>query len=193
MTLTGEEIKCYLEYSYGNWFNQMSDASDDLLRFKRNEDGTIKYSQRTGAPELEEIYYNYSSAAGINYAVDVSKQVGERVTITGLSNGTPFDLDNMYTVAINSYRGSGGGGHLTRGAGIPQDELSERIITSTDRDIKYNLMTWIKAKKIVTPQILGNVKIVPEEWWEEAKSRDYQLLFESTPEPIQKKSEEPKQ
>ena len=123
MALTGEEIQDYLEYSFGNWFNEMSNESDDLMQFRHNEDGDIKYSARTGFPELETAYYNFSSAAGINYTVDISKPVGDRVSITALTDGTPFDFDQTYTVAINSYRGSGGGGLLTRGADIPQDEL----------------------------------------------------------------------
>ncbi len=177
MALTGEEIQDYLEYSFGNWFNEMSNESDDLLKFRHNEDGNIKYSARTGSPELETAYYNFSTAAGINYTVDISKPVGDRVSIIGLTDGTPFDFDQIYTVAINSYRGSGGGGLLTRGADIPQDELLERIISSTNRDIKYNLMQWIKDKKIITPHIIGNWKIVPEEWWEKGKERDYEILF----------------
>ena len=36
-----------------------------------------------------------------------------------------FDLNKTYKVAVNSYRGNGGGGHLTRGAKIPQEELSK--------------------------------------------------------------------
>ncbi len=192
MRLTGEEVDNYLEYSFGNWFNEMKDSSDHLLIFKMNEDGSIKYSQRSGSPELEEIFYNYSSAAGINYTVDVSKPAGDRVNIVELSNGTPFDFDNTYTVAINSYRGSGGGGHLTRGAGIPQDELSERIITSTERDIRYNLMQWIKEKKIIKPHILGNWKIIPEEWWQKGKEKDYKILFGNTSEPKQNNTEEHK-
>jgi 2',3'-cyclic-nucleotide 2'-phosphodiesterase/3'-nucleotidase len=184
MTLTGEEIKNYLEYSFSGWFNEMKDTSDHILIFKMNEDGSIKYSQRAGSPELEEIYYNYSSAAGINYTVDVSKPAGDKVNIVELTDGTTFDFDKTYNVAINSYRGSGGGGHLTRGAGIPQDELSERIINSTDRDIRYNLMQWIKEKKIIKPSILGNWKIIPEEWWQKGKEKDYQILFEvSAPRP----------
>lgn len=193
MTLTGEEIDGYLEYSFGNWFNEMKDSSDHLLIFKMNEDGSIQYSQRTGSPELEEIFYNYSSAAGINYTVDVSKPAGDRVNIVGLTNGTLFDFDKTYKVAINSYRGSGGGGHLTRGAGIPQDELSERIINSTDRDIRYNLMEWIKEKKIIKPHIIGNWKIVPEEWWQKGKERDYKLLFGINSEFKQNNIEETKQ
>jgi 2',3'-cyclic-nucleotide 2'-phosphodiesterase/3'-nucleotidase len=177
MALTGEEIQDYLEYSFGNWFNEMFHESDDLLKFRHNEDGDIKYSARTGFPELETAYYNFSSAAGINYTVDISKPRGDRVNITTLSDGTEFDFDKTYTVAINSYRGSGGGGLLVRGAGISLDELSERIIISTNRDIKYNLMQWIKDKKIITPLIIGNWKIVPEEWWKKGRERDYEILF----------------
>jgi len=192
MALTGEEIQDYLEYSFGNWFNEMSNESDDLLKFRHNEDGDIKYSARTGFPELETAYYNFSSAAGINYTVDISKPVGDRVSIIGLTDGTLFDFDQIYTVAINSYRGSGGGGLLTRGADIPQDELSERILSSTNRDIKYSLMEWIKDKNIIAPHIIGNWKIVPEEWWLRGKTKDYELLFGEKPLPPQTKTEEPK-
>ena len=38
-------------------------------------------------------------------------------------------------------------------------------------------MQWIKDKKIITPHIIGNWKIVPEEWWEKGKERDYEILF----------------
>ena len=34
-----------------------------------------------------------------------------------------FDINKIYKVAINSYRGNGGGGHLVKGAGIPKEEL----------------------------------------------------------------------
>jgi 2',3'-cyclic-nucleotide 2'-phosphodiesterase/3'-nucleotidase len=190
MDLTGEEIKDYLEYSYGTWFNEMSSETDHLLRFKFNEDGSLKYSSRTGFPELEEVYYNFSSAAGINYTVDVSKPAGDRVNIIELSDRTPFNFDKTYTVAINSYRGSGGGGLLTHGAGISQDELSEKIITSTDHDIKYILMKWIKEEKVIKPHIIGSWSVIPENWWESGREKDYQLLFGGKPK--QTKNEEQK-
>ena len=125
MELTGQEIKDYLEFSYGNWFNQMKDENDHLLKFKLDGDGNLKYSERSKSPELEERYYNYESAAGIDYVVDVTRPVGERVIIKSFSNGKSFDLNSTYKVAVNSYRGNGGGGHLTRGAKIPKEELSK--------------------------------------------------------------------
>ena len=90
MELTGQEIKDYLEFSYGNWFNQMKNENDHLLKFKLDESGNIKYSERTKSPELEERYYNFESAAGIDYVVDVTKPIGEKVTIKNFSNGNCF-------------------------------------------------------------------------------------------------------
>ncbi|HEX7356663.1 MAG TPA: bifunctional UDP-sugar hydrolase/5'-nucleotidase [Ignavibacteriaceae bacterium] len=177
MELSGQEIKDYLEYSYGNWFNQMKNENDHLLKFKLDENGNIKYSERTKTPELEERYYNFESAAGINYTVDVTKPVGSRVIIKSFSNGKDFDLDKTYKVAVNSYRGNGGGGHLTRGAKIPQEELSKRVINSTEKDLRYYLMKWIEKEKLVTPKLLGNWKVIPENYWEAGKEKDYQILF----------------
>ncbi len=139
--------------------------------------GNIKYSERTKSPELEERYYNFESAAGIDYVVDVTKPIGERVTIKSFSNGNPFDLNTKYKVAVNSYRGNGGGGHLTRGAKIPQEELSNRIINSTEKDLRFYLMKWIEKEKLVTPKLIGNWKVVPENFWQAGKQKDYQILF----------------
>lgn len=177
MELSGQEIKDYLEYSFGNWFNEMEDENDHLLKFKYDEDGSIKISERYNTPEFEERYYNYSSATGIKYTVDVSEPVGERVTITTLSNGEDFDLDEIYKVAINSYRGNGGGGHLIHGAGIPKDELSKRIINSTEKDLRFHIMKWIKEKNVITPKLIDNWKVVPETWWKNGREKDYELIF----------------
>lgn len=177
MELSGQEIKDYLEFSYGNWINQMKDKNDHLLKFKLDENGNLIYSERSKSPELEERYYNFDSAAGIEYVVDVTKPAGERIKIIKFSNGNAFDLNKKYKVAINSYRGNGGGGHLTRGAEIPQEDLSKRIINSTENDLRYFVMKWIEDKQIVTPVLLNNWKVIPENFWQTGKQKDYQILF----------------
>jgi len=177
MVLTGQEVKDYLEYSFGNWFNQMDNDSDHVLKFKLDEDSSIQYSERYSTPMLEERFYNYSSASGLDYTVDISKPVGERITFFLLSDSTSFSLDSTYTVAINSYRGNGGGGHLIRGAGIPKEELAERIIHSTNTDLRLQIMNWIKEKKELYPRIIGNWDIKPQAWWQKGKEIDYKLLF----------------
>jgi len=175
--LSGQEIKDYLEYSYGNWMNQMKDENDHLLKFKLDEKGNLIYSERSKSPELEERYYNFDSAAGIEYVVDVTKPAGERVNIIKFSNGSVFDLNKKYKAAINSYRGNGGGGHLTRGAKIPQENLSKRVINSTEKDLRYFVMKWIEDKQVVTPVLLNNWKVIPENFWQAGKQKDYQVLF----------------
>lgn len=175
--LTGQEIKGYLEFSYDMWFNKMNDANDNLLNFVKDENGNLRLSDRYNSPMLEARYYNFSSAAGINYTVDVSKSAGERVEIISLVGGEKFDAEKKYKVAINSYRGNGGGGHLTQGAQIDKDELSSRILNSTEKDLRFYLMKWIEAEKEIVPEAFGNWKVIPEDWYNGAKERDYKLLF----------------
>jgi 2',3'-cyclic-nucleotide 2'-phosphodiesterase / 3'-nucleotidase len=188
MALYGQEIKDYLEFSYGNWMNEMKDENDHLIRFSKDENGEIKFSARYNTPETEERFYNYSSAAGINYTVDVSKPAGDRINITGLINGELFELDNTYTVAINSYRGSGGGGHLTRGAGIPKEELSNIIMASTEKDFRHYMTSWIEEKKTINPEIISTWRVLPESWWEKGREKDYKLLFGTEAPVLEKQS-----
>jgi 2',3'-cyclic-nucleotide 2'-phosphodiesterase/3'-nucleotidase len=184
MKLSGQEIKDFLEYSYGIWFNQMQGADDRLILFKKDEDGKLIWSNRYNSYQTVARYYNYDSAAGIIYTVDVSKPIGERITIKSMADGTPFDMNKQYKVAINSYRATGGGGHLTEGAGIPKAELTERMLSSTIKDLRYFLMKWIEEQQVVTPEALGNWEVIPAEWVAKAKEKDYVLLYKSeAPEP----------
>jgi 2',3'-cyclic-nucleotide 2'-phosphodiesterase/3'-nucleotidase len=177
MRLSGKEIKGFLEYSASNWFNQMKSENDDLLKFKLDKNGKKIISERNNRPLLYAPFYNFASAAGIKYSVDVSKPEGERINILSMQDGSPFDLSKEYSVAVNSYRGNGGGGHLVKGAGIPHDELSKRIIKSTDRDLRFLMMKNIEKEKVIYPKLIGNWKIIPESWAEKGKEKDYKLLF----------------
>jgi 2',3'-cyclic-nucleotide 2'-phosphodiesterase / 3'-nucleotidase len=177
MVMSGTEIKNYLEYSYTLWFNQMKNADDHLLRFDVDDKGNLKLENRNKMPMLKNQYYSFDCAAGINYTVDVSKPIGERINILSLNNGQPFDLNKKYKVAVNSYRGNGGGGHLVNGAGIPKEEINNRIITSTEKDLRYYMMKWIEKNRTVTPKGTGNWKVIPEDWWAKGKEKDYKILF----------------
>ena len=172
MKLSGKEVKDALEMSYNLWTNQMKSADDHLLLFRKQ--------RREGATDrasFQNFSFNFDSAAGIIYTVDVTKPKGEKVTIISMADGTPFSMDKMYKVALNSYRGNGGGELLTKGAGIPQDELKGRILFSTDKDLRYYLMQYIEKKGVIEPHALGQWKFIPEEWVEPAAKRDYEYLF----------------
>ncbi|MCD8091830.1 MAG: bifunctional metallophosphatase/5'-nucleotidase [Bacteroides sp.] len=172
MHLSGKEVRGALEMSYALWTNRMQSPDDHLL--------LLRERRRDGAEDrasFKNFSFNFDSAAGIIYTVDVTKPTGEKVTILSMADDTPFRMDKVYTVAVNSYRGNGGGELLTKGAGISQDELKDRIITSTDKDLRYYLMQYIEQKKVIEPHALNQWKFVPEEWVAPAAKRDYDFLF----------------
>ena len=172
MTLSGKEIKDFLEMSYYMWTNQMKSPDDPLLWFKEK--------RREGAEDrasFQNFSFNFDSASGIIYTVDVTKPQGEKVTIVSMADGSPFHLDKIYRVALNSYRGNGGGELLTKGSGIPQEKLKERIVFSTDKDLRFYLMNYIEKKGVMDPKALNQWKFVPEEWTVPAAKRDSEYLF----------------
>lgn len=168
MRLTGKEIKGFLEESYSIWTNQMTSADDHLLLIREKDNGAYTFVNPS---------FNFDSAAGIIYTVDVSKPKGEKVTIISMSDGEPFHEKKEYKVAINSYRGNGGGELLTKGAGIPMDSLKERIISSTDKDLRYYMIQHIKSKGTINPEPLNQWKMIPAEWVDKAAVNDAKLLF----------------
>ena len=168
MKLSGKEIKGFLEMSYALWTNQMKSASDHLLLLDDSKSGFGRFKNPT---------FNFDSAAGIIYTVDVTKPEGSRVDIKSMADGTPFQMDKIYKVAINSYRGNGGGDLMTKGAGIPKEELKSRIITSTEKDLRYYLMKRIEEKKQLDPKPLNQWKFIPEEWTVPAAKRDCETVF----------------
>ena len=177
MQLSGKEIKNYLEFSYSLWFNQMKSPEDHLIKFDLDESGNIKFDKRNNAPVLKNQYYNFDAAMGIDYTVDVSKPAGDKIKIISMHDGSAFNESGMYKVAVNSYRGNGGGNHLIIGAGIAKDDLSKRVITSTEKDLRFYMMKWIEKNKTIRPKASGNWKVIPEEWWQKGKEKDYKLIF----------------
>lgn len=168
MKLTGKEIKDFLEMSYALWTNQMQSPDDHLMLLNEEDNGFGRFKNPS---------FNFDSAAGIVYTVDVTKPQGEKIRIERMANGEPFDLNKTYRVAVNSYRGNGGGDLLTKGAGIPKAELAKRIVYSTDKDLRYYLMKRIEEVKVLDPKPLNQWKFIPEEWTVPASKRDYDILF----------------
>ena len=171
LRMTGEEIRKHLEYSYDMWTNTMKSPEDHALRLNDNSKDD---QQRTG---FQYYTFNFDSACGIDYEVDLTKPDGEKVKILRFTNGVPFDEKKWYKVAMNSYRANGGGELLTLGAGIPQDSLYNRVIFHTDRDQRYYLTNEIKRMGVINPKPNNNWKFVPENWVKPALERDRQQLF----------------
>jgi 2',3'-cyclic-nucleotide 2'-phosphodiesterase/3'-nucleotidase len=176
MNLSGKEIKDYLEYSYSLWLNTMSSADDNLLLFRKGDDGKL-ITHNNGRALLKSSYFNFDCAAGIRYQVDASKPVGQRVNILSMEDGSPFSQEKIYQVAINSYRGTGGGEHLTQGVGLTQQEIRKRIVSTSSKDMRYFLMKWIEHSGKYNPVNPNNWEIIPTEWVQKAAKKDRFLLF----------------
>lgn len=169
MKLRGHEIRKHLEMSYDQWVNTMTSPADHIMLLSDDNTST--------RPGFKNLTFNFDSAAGIDYEVDVTKPDGQKVSILRMSNGEPFVESKWYRVAMNSYRGNGGGELLTKGAGIPAEELESRIIWKSEHDQRYYILKEIQRRKIVTPKAFNNWKFVPEEWTRPALERDRKLLF----------------
>lgn len=170
MRMTGKEILGHLEMSYALWTSQMNSADDHILNFADTQND----GERLG---FKNPFFNFDSAAGIIYEVDVTKSEGQKINIISMADGTPFELDKWYKVAVNSYRGNGGGELITRGAGIPKDSIESRIIYRSELDQRYYLMKEIERLGTLDPKPSNNWRFIPAEWAEPALARDRQLLF----------------
>lgn len=127
--LTGRQIKNYLEYSYDRWIRREGPA------------------------------YCYDSAGGVRYNVYKRRPAGERVEIISMEDGTPFDMEKTYTVAITSYRAMGGDGLLGNGAGLDVSN-PDSYITGRYSEIRDILFDHLEKAGTLEPQVCDNWKFI---------------------------------
>ena len=97
--LTGAQIKDYLEFS-AEYFKVVA------------PDAPVDPAAWTNAPTPRAAFtpdYNYDQFSGVEYAIDISKPIGQRISALTY-DGAPVADDQQFLVAINNYRQSGGGG-----------------------------------------------------------------------------------
>ena len=172
--MTGDEIHKFLEHAYGLQYDTMKSQNDNLIAYKRDTDGNIIMSDF--GPELKTVQYNYSCAAGINYTVDVSKPAGERITITKMSNGEPFEPEKIYRVTMNDHLAIGGGGHTTEGVQWNDSIVLSRIIATSANDIRMNFSNYIRNRKRLESSSRDDWKVIPTPWFDVAAPREKEFL-----------------
>ena len=120
--ITGRQLRDYLEYS--------------ARYFRDNASGDSLVDQSVPG-------FNFDIVAGVDYAIDLSKPIGSR--IHGLArNGKPVADTDTFTMALNDYRQSGGGGFtMLRGAPLVYDQ--QQVI----RDL---LVEEVRRKGTVSPE-----------------------------------------
>ena len=185
LRLTGSEIKGYLERSYDKWIQTLKPGGNVLNIVPRSD----PRNDQIGWSFVERSY-NFDSASGINYTVDVTKPCGARVKISSMADGSAFDPDREYTVAMTSYRAAGGGDLLFKGAGLTREQLAGRT-EARYPEIRDLIFKFFQIHGVADPEtianppavqdgdriLLGDWKFVPEEAAKKAMSRDMTLMF----------------
>jgi 2',3'-cyclic-nucleotide 2'-phosphodiesterase/3'-nucleotidase len=105
--------------------------------------------------------YNYDIVSGVDYTVDVSKPIGERITSLEFQGRAVAPTDS-FTLALNNYRQSGGGGFsMLHDAPVVYDrqlEIRQLLIdevrrAGTLRPADYFHPNW----RIVPPSAIGRL------------------------------------
>ena len=156
LKLSGEEIKRYLEASYDLWIETVSGPeAEHILRIKQSKDwGTGQMVWK-----LAKSPANFDSAAGIDYTVDVTKSYGERVNIQGMSDGSPFEMNKMYSVGITSYRSTGAGGLLKAAGLLSAEEVESRTIFKGP-EFRTILYEYFQKNGSIDPTVIGKKELV---------------------------------
>ena len=119
--ITGAQLRAYLEYSaryYGTF-------------------GTGEPAVHTDVPG-----YNFDVVSGADYTIDLSRPTGSRVTSLTV-RGAPVRDDDSFTLALNNYRRSGGGGYAML-KGAPE------VYTSTT-EIRDLLIAEVERRRHISP------------------------------------------
>lgn len=178
LKMTGREIVDYLEYSYDNWISTYGTDGGHVLKVRNMPD------PRTGQKGWSFVgkFYNFDSAGGLVYEVDVTRPYGGRVAVKSMADGTAFNMDEIYNVAMTSYRANGGGGHLLHGAGIDTAAIGERVVARYP-EIRQMLYGYFSEYGTVTsdlvgnPSVIGRWRFIPADLADKAIDDDMELMF----------------
>ena len=177
ISMSGTELVQYLEASYDRWIQTVRRPGEHVLKIVPRNDAR---TQQKGWSFVNRAY-NFDSAAGINYTVDVTKPRGERVTVLSMADGSAFEESRTFNVAMTSYRASGGGGLLDE-IGIDTDDIGRRVVARYPeiRNLLYEYLLEngsIDPEVISDPAVIGSWRFVPEKLAVPALRADLALLF----------------
>lgn len=171
LRMTGAEVKKYLEFGFDRQFNILNPK--DIAKYRRFDKNVTPLLAVGKTPT-----FNYTCAAGIKYTLDLTKPEGEKVTILSMSDGTPFDENKEYIVAVNSYQASGGGQFIPVGLGWDEATLAEHTVLASDLDVRYYVAEYFRNNSPIVPALRGDWQIIPTDLYEAAKAHS---LAESKP------------
>ncbi|MEU7847228.1 5'-nucleotidase C-terminal domain-containing protein [Micromonospora parva] len=127
VVLSGAEVRAYLEYS--------------AKYFRTLAPGAPVDPEQISDPAVPD--YNYDVFSGLDYDIDISRPVGQRITRLVLAGtDTPVADNAQFVVAVNNYRRSGGGNF----PGIVKTQ-----VYNAQQEIRQLLIDWAQAKGTIDP------------------------------------------
>ncbi|MBD1380377.1 bifunctional metallophosphatase/5'-nucleotidase [Metabacillus arenae] len=117
--------------------------------FTLTEEGEIKVNPTFSSPKPQ--HYNYDMWEGIDYILDISQPVGERV-VKLVYKGMPMNLHKEYDVVMNNYR-AGGGGEYTMFKGKP-------VIKDIPLDMSELIANYLLEFKTFKATVNHNWKVI---------------------------------
>ncbi|MBB4765736.1 bifunctional metallophosphatase/5'-nucleotidase [Amorphoplanes digitatis] len=125
VVMTGAEVRAYLEYSAKYFVTLPVGATPDPATLND--------------PKVPD--YNYDVFSGVDYDIDISRPVGDRITRLEIA-GAAVAADAQFVVAVNNYRRSGGGNF----PGIVKTQ-----VYNAQQEIRQLLIDWAQAKGEINP------------------------------------------
>jgi len=124
--ITGRQLRDYLEFS---------------SRYYKQAENPGAVSRLQIDPQIAG--YNFDMIAGADYTMDLSRPLGSRITSLTVK-GRPVVSTDTFTLALNNYRQTGGGGYaMLRDAPVVYDKQQE---------IRQLLIDEVRARKTIRPE-----------------------------------------
>lgn len=163
LRMTGAQLKRYMEYSAG-YYNQFKPG-----------DLTISFSPAMRA-------YSYDMLAGVNYDIDISKPVGQRIVRLTWPDGSDVANDDVFDIAMNSYAAKTVLLSDTVFEDGDRPELLEMDVRSDIGGVREMIGEYIRTVKggVLTPACDNNWRLVGYEWDEALHQRAVELLADGT-------------
>ncbi|MDR1705178.1 MAG: 5'-nucleotidase C-terminal domain-containing protein, partial [Clostridiales bacterium] len=98
--MTGEQFKRWMEWAYLFIGDYTGDGYDGFNLGPAMEEGDLTVPYGNGNMPG----YNMDQFLGLDYKVDLTRPYGERIVEMKNPDGTDFDLEGTYWVAVNNYR-----------------------------------------------------------------------------------------
>ncbi|MDP8315341.1 MAG: bifunctional UDP-sugar hydrolase/5'-nucleotidase [Candidatus Celaenobacter antarcticus] len=148
LTIPADTIRIkdvYAMYPYENTLKMIEMTGQNILDYLEYCAQYYVYKNDSLSTNPEIAGYNYDMAEGISYTINVREEPGNRIKdVIFLKTSEPIDPELTYTVALNSYRANGGGGHL-KAVGIDEP----KVLYSSKMDIRNFIIDYLKEHKIL--------------------------------------------